>query len=220
MREVRSAKSAQVASPRVKMRVLWEASKMGGMGTGKKESVKLRKERGGRVAHARIKVVELGTNKGFTGINNEDLSSSCIMEFRIWSVVHLYKVDVVVILEPRIGGKPVVKVIKSWGFKFSRRVEAMGFYGEATRVGVRNFRFEVAWQMHNGFREFLTENWKAGNGFKEQLSTLQQSLQIWNREVFGKIEYRKRRILNRLNGIQQGLARHYNPYLIRAGEGP
>ncbi|KAI9111727.1 hypothetical protein K1719_017417 [Acacia pycnantha] len=42
---------------------------------------------------------------------------------------HRYKVDVVVILEPRISGATATKVIKSWGFKFSRRVEAVGFSG-------------------------------------------------------------------------------------------
>ncbi|KAI9100218.1 hypothetical protein K1719_024436 [Acacia pycnantha] len=40
-----------------------------------------------------------------------------------------YKVDVAVILEPRISGALATKTIKSWGFKFSERVEAVGFSG-------------------------------------------------------------------------------------------
>ncbi|KAI9120350.1 hypothetical protein K1719_007383 [Acacia pycnantha] len=40
-----------------------------------------------------------------------------------------YKVDVVVILEPRINGVKAHKTIKSWGFKNSVRVEAAGFSG-------------------------------------------------------------------------------------------
>ncbi|KAI9124099.1 hypothetical protein K1719_005399 [Acacia pycnantha] len=40
-----------------------------------------------------------------------------------------YKVDVVVILEPRVSGNPATKIIKSWGFKYSVRVEAVGFSG-------------------------------------------------------------------------------------------
>ncbi|KAI9127269.1 hypothetical protein K1719_001828 [Acacia pycnantha] len=40
-----------------------------------------------------------------------------------------YRLDLVVILEPRISGNPASKVIKSWGFKHSVRMEAVGFSG-------------------------------------------------------------------------------------------
>ncbi|KAI9126920.1 hypothetical protein K1719_002516 [Acacia pycnantha] len=40
-----------------------------------------------------------------------------------------YKLDVVVILEPRISGALANKVIKNWGFKHSIRKEAEGFSG-------------------------------------------------------------------------------------------
>ncbi|KAI9091051.1 hypothetical protein K1719_028321 [Acacia pycnantha] len=153
---------------------------------------------------------------------------------------HRYKVDLMVILEPRVSGNAAVKIIKSWGFKFSERVEAVGYSGgiwllwnsealsvdvlidmetngpfftwkgpkwdglervfkrldrclcnvnwleefvdakarvipkvgsdhhpiliktmvEHPRAGVRNFRFEVAWQMHSDFEHFLRNSWK------------------------------------------------------------
>ncbi|KAI9086787.1 hypothetical protein K1719_031381 [Acacia pycnantha] len=40
-----------------------------------------------------------------------------------------YRLDLVVILEPRISGNLALKVIKSWGFKHSIRMEAVGFSG-------------------------------------------------------------------------------------------
>ncbi|KAI9083412.1 hypothetical protein K1719_034626 [Acacia pycnantha] len=40
-----------------------------------------------------------------------------------------YKLDVVVILEPRINGTTANRVIKSWGFQYSVRREAEGFSG-------------------------------------------------------------------------------------------
>lgn len=40
-----------------------------------------------------------------------------------------YKVDLVVILEPRISGSPATRIIKNWGFKHSFRMEAEGFSG-------------------------------------------------------------------------------------------
>ncbi|KAI9114076.1 hypothetical protein K1719_014726 [Acacia pycnantha] len=86
---------------------------------------------------------------------------------------------------------------------------------EPVNAGTRTFRYEAAWQMHNEFKDFMLAVWKEEKGFNEMLESLQQTLRSWNREVFGKIEYRKRRILNRLNGIQQGLASHHNPFLIR-----
>ncbi|KAI9091606.1 hypothetical protein K1719_028049 [Acacia pycnantha] len=40
-----------------------------------------------------------------------------------------YRLDLVVILEPRISGNQATKVIKSWGFNHSIRKEAVGFSG-------------------------------------------------------------------------------------------
>ncbi|KAI9120692.1 hypothetical protein K1719_007725 [Acacia pycnantha] len=40
-----------------------------------------------------------------------------------------YKLDVLVILEPRVSGIPASKIIKGWGFKYSVRREAVGFVG-------------------------------------------------------------------------------------------
>ncbi|KAI9126504.1 hypothetical protein K1719_002100 [Acacia pycnantha] len=40
-----------------------------------------------------------------------------------------YKLDMVVILEPRVSGLQASKVIRSWGFKHSMRREAEGFSG-------------------------------------------------------------------------------------------
>ncbi|KAI9077623.1 hypothetical protein K1719_040398 [Acacia pycnantha] len=40
-----------------------------------------------------------------------------------------YKIDIVAILEPRVSGSQANKIIRNWGFKHSRRVEAVGFSG-------------------------------------------------------------------------------------------
>ncbi|KAI9126817.1 hypothetical protein K1719_002413 [Acacia pycnantha] len=40
-----------------------------------------------------------------------------------------YRIDIGVVLEPRISGSHATKIIRSWGFKHSRRVEAQGFSG-------------------------------------------------------------------------------------------
>ncbi|XP_028775146.1 uncharacterized protein LOC114732008 [Neltuma alba] len=40
-----------------------------------------------------------------------------------------YRLDVVAILEPRVSGVVADRIIRSWGFRNSRRVEAEGFSG-------------------------------------------------------------------------------------------
>ncbi|KAI9107301.1 hypothetical protein K1719_021689 [Acacia pycnantha] len=63
---------------------------------------------------------------------------------------------------------------------------------------VRPFRYEVAWQLHENFEEIVRESWKGDAEVNLKLSCLQQNLMQWNKDTFGKIEGRKRRILNRL----------------------
>ncbi|KAI9100326.1 hypothetical protein K1719_024544 [Acacia pycnantha] len=70
----------------------------------------------------------------------------------------------------------------------------------------RIFRYEAMWQMHSNFGEFLRNSWRGREDINSNLGKLQQDLIIWNREVFGKIEGRKRSLLNRLNGIQRSVS--------------
>ncbi|KAI9070629.1 hypothetical protein K1719_047409, partial [Acacia pycnantha] len=49
---------------------------------------------------------------------------------------------------------------------------------EDIRVGTRNFRYEVAWQMHNEFQEFMSAVWQEGVNFNELLNSVQHSLKI------------------------------------------
>ncbi|KAI9125131.1 hypothetical protein K1719_003747 [Acacia pycnantha] len=72
-----------------------------------------------------------------------------------------------------------------------------------------SFRFQAAWQIHEGFKGVLRNSWGRREEIKDNLTSLKQDLLSWNREVFGCIEGRKRRILNRLNGIQESGGKHF-----------
>ncbi|KAI9079602.1 hypothetical protein K1719_038429 [Acacia pycnantha] len=85
---------------------------------------------------------------------------------------------------------------------------------DSNNAGVKNFRYEVMWQMHDKFAEFMRNSWKTGEEFHEMLNVLQSDLKKWNRDVFGKIEYRKKRSRT-VNGIQQCTYRRSNPFLCR-----
>ncbi|KAI9123417.1 hypothetical protein K1719_004717 [Acacia pycnantha] len=78
---------------------------------------------------------------------------------------------------------------------------------DSSRVGDQIFRYEVAWQMHGGFEEFVRNSWKEEEVINEMLVLLQQELKQWNKDVFGRVELCKKRILNRLNEIQNCMAR-------------
>ncbi|KAI9080576.1 hypothetical protein K1719_037437 [Acacia pycnantha] len=93
-----------------------------------------------------------------------------------------YKLDLAVISEPRISGSHASKVIRSWGFKKSCRMEAGGYLG-----GIW-----LLWDL-----EELSVEVKLEGGDEDapsKLAILQQDLMRWNKEVFGKLEGRKRQL--------------------------
>ncbi|KAI9082919.1 hypothetical protein K1719_035062 [Acacia pycnantha] len=78
----------------------------------------------------------------------------------------------------------------------------------------RSFRYEAMWQTHENFEEVMRQGWRGNEEAHVKLATLQHDLTKWNKEVFGHIAGRKRRLLNRLNGIQCSMERNNNPFLI------
>ncbi|KAI9084926.1 hypothetical protein K1719_033099 [Acacia pycnantha] len=43
---------------------------------------------------------------------------------------------------------------------------------------VRNFRFQLMWQMHEGFNEFIQQSWRGEDDIHKKLVTLQQDLMV------------------------------------------
>lgn len=86
---------------------------------------------------------------------------------------------------------------------------------ESKELYKRNFRYEAMWQMYSDFEEVLRNSWRGNEEIHIKLAHLQQELLGWNKEVFGRIEGRKRRLINRLNGIQISASRRTNPFLVQ-----
>ncbi|KAI9076668.1 hypothetical protein K1719_041433 [Acacia pycnantha] len=80
---------------------------------------------------------------------------------------------------------------------------------------VRTFRYEAMWQMHENFTDIVSGSWRGEDEAHMKLVTLKQDLMVWNKEVFGQIEGRKRRLINRLYGIQCSLDKSSNQFLIK-----
>ncbi|KAI9124767.1 hypothetical protein K1719_004094 [Acacia pycnantha] len=90
----------------------------------------------------------------------------------------------------------------------------VSLHGEDKGFKERNFKFEAMWLMHDQFGEVMNRQWLNNVDAHVNLVSLKQELIRWNKEVFGKIEVRKRRLLNRLMGIQRSIDRRSNPFLV------
>lgn len=64
---------------------------------------------------------------------------------------------------------------------------------ETRCLGRRQFRFEAAWSLHEGFDALLKEEWRVDADLPLALKELAVKLRAWNRDTFGNIFKRKRR---------------------------
>ncbi|KAL4390846.1 hypothetical protein AHAS_Ahas03G0185900 [Arachis hypogaea] len=79
----------------------------------------------------------------------------------------------------------------------------------------RPFRFECMWTYHPEFEPFLQQQWNnnENNNVLSTLDKVRREMHIWNRDTFGNIFKIKRRIMNRLAGIQRSNSYGQNPFL-------
>ncbi|KAK9937007.1 hypothetical protein M0R45_013825 [Rubus argutus] len=82
------------------------------------------------------------------------------------------------------------------------------------------FRFQAMWLQHADFSNLVSNTWKNCSGnFLAKTKTLTAALKNWNDNVFGNIFKRKRKLLNRLAGIQNCMDRGTNPFLLNLEAG-
>lgn len=65
----------------------------------------------------------------------------------------------------------------------------------------RPFRFLASWLTHEDFPNFSAASWPRSARWCFQVKKLQGSVQVWNKQVFGNIFDRKRRLILRLEAI-------------------
>ncbi|XP_024190144.1 uncharacterized protein LOC112194121 [Rosa chinensis] len=77
------------------------------------------------------------------------------------------------------------------------------------------FRFHSMWMQHEEYKGFVTTAWNntVGN-LLDKTNLLASELNTWNKDVFGNIFKKKRRLLARIAGIQKKLCVHDNPFLL------
>ncbi|XP_024156202.1 uncharacterized protein LOC112164205 [Rosa chinensis] len=71
------------------------------------------------------------------------------------------------------------------------------------------------WFSHSNYSEFVSSTWNALSGdLPSKINALCAALSQWNKEVFGHLFQRKRKLLARIGGIQKARDRYENPFLI------
>jgi hypothetical protein len=82
--------------------------------------------------------------------------------------------------------------------------------------GDRPFRFETIWLTDPSFPKLVHESWQTfPNNVNLALADFTTRVTSWNKQEFGNIFYRKRRLLARINGVQKALARHPSDSLLK-----
>ena len=77
------------------------------------------------------------------------------------------------------------------------------------------FRFQAAWASHGQFEDVIKLNWSSDIPIVPKLTNLANALSSWNKEVFGNLYRRKRKIWARIEGIQKQLATGGPSHLLK-----
>ncbi|CAL1355748.1 unnamed protein product [Linum trigynum] len=80
---------------------------------------------------------------------------------------------------------------------------------------IRPFRFEAAWLTNQDFDNQVEGAWNLQAPLPAALAELATSLNHWNSSVFGNILRKKRRLLARIQGIQERVASSFSPGLYK-----
>ncbi|CAL1388052.1 unnamed protein product [Linum trigynum] len=79
----------------------------------------------------------------------------------------------------------------------------------------RSFKFEAAWLTHKDFLNTIAGTWDSTRPLPSALHSLSIALQDWNRDTFGNVQQRKRRLLGRIHGVERHLSRSFSPGLAK-----
>lgn len=64
------------------------------------------------------------------------------------------------------------------------------------------FRFETIWTSHPDFIHILHDSWHPSPSLLDDIEQFQHNIQNWNKQSFGNLFHKKRRLLARLEVIQ------------------
>lgn len=66
----------------------------------------------------------------------------------------------------------------------------------------RPFRFQPIWLSHSSFLDIVRDAWTNSSSLSHAISRFTDKAKVWNRDVFGNLFHRKKRVLARLRGAK------------------
>ena len=78
----------------------------------------------------------------------------------------------------------------------------------------RPFKFQEFWLLDSSFPGVVAQAWSRGEGLGERIDNFSKDALIWNKNLFGNIHLKKRRVMARIYGVQKALASRPSADLI------
>ena len=78
----------------------------------------------------------------------------------------------------------------------------------------RPFRFQLMWLTHPEFSAIVREAWSSPTTLCTATSKFADKAKVWNKNIFGNLFHRKKKMLARLQGIQTALSINPNDFLV------
>ena len=79
----------------------------------------------------------------------------------------------------------------------------------------RPFVFQSFWLSDTSFPSVVSSSWQAGSSLAEAVENFAKKTITWNKTHFGNVFAKKRRILARLNGVQQAITISPTSFLLQ-----
>ena len=76
------------------------------------------------------------------------------------------------------------------------------------------FRFHPMWLSHPEFPEVICDAWTSPVVLSNVVAKFVDKAKVWNKEVFGNLFHRKKRIVARLKGVQTELSTNPSSFLV------
>ncbi|XP_057432959.1 uncharacterized protein LOC130725784 [Lotus japonicus] len=78
------------------------------------------------------------------------------------------------------------------------------------RAFSRPFRFQAGWLIHDDFPRLMDASWDPDGDWLDNVSNFREAAGTWNDDVFGHIFHGKRRLMKRLEGINNRLSMRFD----------
>lgn len=99
-----------------------------------------------------------------------------------------------------------VVVIHLPSFKFDHKPLLVKMESRNSSHHRRPFRFLASWITHSDFNRFVRSHWNLSLSRNDSINFVQKDLEVWNKEVFGNIFSKNRKLLRKMDWINKSIA--------------